>query len=110
MGKVGPFHPDMVDAILRLPLVARTLALPFSLTLRGTYCSMSGDIPKGRTEIDNFNGYLIELARGRGCELNRSVHELVTRMAQQRLTPGLRWLEEVGVHPPSGLAAESAAT
>lgn len=110
MGKVGPFHPNTVDAILRLPLVARALALPFSRTLRGTYCSMSGDIQKGRTEIDNFNGYLIELARRRGCDLNQTVHALVSRMAQQRLTPGLHWLEKVAIHPPSGLAAESAAT
>ncbi len=110
MGKVGPFHPDTVDSILRVPLVALAMALPFSRTLRGTYCSMSGDIPKGRTEIDNFNGHLIELAEGRACELNRSVHALVTRMAQQRLTPGLHRLDEIGVRAPRGRAAESAVT
>ena len=38
-------HPDMVDRLLRLPLVARLLAIPFAKTLRGTYCSMAGDLP-----------------------------------------------------------------
>jgi ketopantoate reductase len=56
---------------------------------------MSGDIPTGRTEIDNFNGHLIELAHGRDCDLNRTVHALVKRMAQERLAPALHWLDEI---------------
>jgi len=95
LGRIGPFHPTTVDRILRWPFVAKTLAWPFSRTLRRTYCSMSGDIPTGRTEIDNFNGHLIELAGGRACELNRAVHALVTRMANERLVPGLHWLDEI---------------
>lgn len=95
MGKVGPFHPDTVDRILRWPLVARALAWPFSRTLRRTYCSMSGDIPKGRTEIDNFNGHLIELAGGHACDLNRTVYALVKRMEQQRQAPAMHWLDEI---------------
>lgn len=95
LGQVGPFHPDTVDRILRWPLVARVLAWPFSRTLRHTYCSMSGDIPKGRTEIDNFNGHLIELAGGRACSLNQTVCALVKRMEQERLAPALHWLDEI---------------
>ena len=49
LGVVGPFHPDTVDRILRVPVIAQLMAWPFSLSLRNTYCSMSGDIPKGRT-------------------------------------------------------------
>ena len=94
LGQVGPFHPDTVDRILRWPLVARVLAWPFSRTLRHTYCSMSGDIP-GRTEIDNFNGHLIELAGGRDCDLNQTVCALVKRMEQEKLAPALHWLDEI---------------
>jgi len=95
LGQVGPFHSRTVNRILRWPLVARALAGPFSRTLGGTYCSMSGDIEEGRTEIDNFNGHLIELAGGRACGLNRIVHSLVKRMEQQRLAPALHWLDEI---------------
>ena len=105
LGKVGPFHPDTVDRILRVPLVARAMALPFSRSLRNTYCSMSGDIPRGRTEIDNFNGYLIDIAGEAPCDLNRTVHALVTRMAAQRLTPEPRWLDEVAPAAPRTPAA-----
>src|SRR5204862_4245081 len=45
LATVGPFHPDTVMGILRRPLVARALAWAFYPTLRGTYCSMSGDLP-----------------------------------------------------------------
>ncbi len=95
LGQVGPFHPDTVDRILRWPLVARTMAWPFYRTLRRTYCSMSGDIEKGRTEIDNFNGHLIELAGDRVCDINRAVYALVKRMEQERLAPALHWLDEI---------------
>ena len=95
LGKVGPFHPDTVDRILSWPLVARTMAWPFSRSLRNTYCSMSGDIEKGRTEIDNFNGHLIELAGDRDCEMNRAVYALVKRMETDRLAPALHRLDEI---------------
>ncbi len=110
LGQVGPFHPDTVDRILRWPLVARALAWPFSRTLRNTYCSMAGDIPRGRTEIDNFNGHLIELAGGRvACDLNRTVYALVKRMEQQRLAPALHWLDEIAASwPQNGAAGETA--
>jgi 2-dehydropantoate 2-reductase len=95
LGRVGPFHPDTVDRILRRPLVARAMAGPFSRTLRNTYCSMSGDIEKGRTEIENFNGHLVELAGGRGCGLNETVLGLVNRMAAARSVPELDRLAEI---------------
>ncbi len=95
LGRVGPFHPDTVDRILRWPLVAWTMAWPFSRTLRRTYCSMSGDIEKGRTEIDNFNGHLIELAGDRVCDMNRAVYALIKRMETDRLAPALHRLDEI---------------
>jgi 2-dehydropantoate 2-reductase len=95
LGVVGPFHPDTVDRILRLPMIARVMAWPFSLSLRNTYCSMSGDIPKGRTEIDYFNGHLIELAGNRDIPLNRLVYDLVKRMAKERATPAPQRLDEL---------------
>ena len=95
LGQVGPLHPDSVNRILRWPFVARALAWPFTMTLRHTYCSMSGDLPKGRTEIDNLNGHLIELAGDRACVLNRTVYALVKRMEQEQLVPAVHWLEEI---------------
>ena len=95
LGTVGPFHPDTVDRILRWPVIARVMAWPFAWSLRNTYCSMTGDIPKGRTEIEYFNGHLIELAGDREIPLNRRAHALVKRMEQQRATPARHWLDEL---------------
>ena len=64
LGKVGPLHPHTVARILAVPLLANSLAWAFYPTLRKTYCSMAGDLPKGRTEVDYYNGHLIELAGG----------------------------------------------
>ncbi|HJT79292.1 MAG TPA: ketopantoate reductase C-terminal domain-containing protein, partial [Gemmataceae bacterium] len=88
LGVIGPFHPDTVQRILRHPALARALAWAFYPTLKGTYCSMSGDLPAGRTEIDYYNGHLIELAGDRPCPLNRQVHALVRRMERERIPPG----------------------
>ena len=63
-------------------------------TLRGTYCSMSGDLGTGRTEIDYYNGHLIELAGARPCPLNRAVYELVKRMERDKTQPHRAVLEE----------------
>jgi 2-dehydropantoate 2-reductase len=87
LGVVGPFHPDTVQRILRRPVIARAFAWAFYPTLRGTYCSMSGDLPAGRTEIDYYNGHLIELAGDRPCPLNRRVYDLVKRMERERIAP-----------------------
>ena len=95
LGVIGPFHPDTVDRILRLPVIARVMAWPFARSLRNTYCSMSGDIQKGRTEIDYYNGHLIEIAGDRDMPLNRRALELVRRMAKARATPALTWLDEL---------------
>jgi 2-dehydropantoate 2-reductase len=95
LGVIGPFHPDTVNRILGLPLIAWLMAWPFSLSLRNTYCSMSGEIPKGRTEIDYFNGHLLRLAGEGGAVLNRLCVEQVTRMSAERATPDRRWLSHL---------------
>jgi 2-dehydropantoate 2-reductase len=89
LGKVGPFHPRTVAWILRRKWLAGLMAKFFEPSLRGTYCSMAGEIEKGRTEIDNYNGHLIRLAEGQGtpCPLNRAVYDLVTRMTAERARP-----------------------
>jgi 2-dehydropantoate 2-reductase len=89
LGKVGPLHPSTVAAILRRPWLAHALAWAFYPSLRGTYCSMSGDLPKGRTEIDYYNGHLLALAGATPCPLNRRVYALVKRMERERLAPDL---------------------
>jgi 2-dehydropantoate 2-reductase len=95
LGKIGPFHPDAVHRILSRTVVARALAWAFYPSLRGTYCSMNGDLPKGRTEIDYYNRYLIELAGAWPCPLNRSVYDLVKRMERECIPPGVRLLGEL---------------
>ncbi len=95
LGKIGPFHPVAVQRILAHRAVARLLAWAFYPTLRGTYCSMSGDLPRGQTEIDNYNGHLIELAGDRPCPWNRRVYALVKRMESERRSPGLHALDEL---------------
>ena len=97
LGKVGPFHPRTVAWILRQRWLARLMARGFEPSLRGTYCSMAGEIEKGRTEIENYNGHLIRLAEKSGapCPLNRAVHSLVVRMTEARESPRMDVLREL---------------
>jgi 2-dehydropantoate 2-reductase len=95
LAKIGPFHPDTVAVLLRMPLLARMLAIPFSRTLRGTYCSMAGDLPNGPTEIENYNGHLLELAGDRQVPLNREIYALARYVEQNGLQPGITWLSEL---------------
>jgi 2-dehydropantoate 2-reductase len=97
LGKVGPFHPRTVAWILRRKWLAKLMSRRFEPSLRGTYCSMAGEIEKGRTEIDNYNGHLVRLAEKSGtpCPLNRAVLALVTRMTEQREEPRLEALREL---------------
>src|SRR5262245_16682020 len=100
LGRVGPFRPSAVAWILRRRWLAGLMAKFFEPSLRGTYCSMAGEIQKGRTEIDNYNGHLIRLAEQTGtpCPLNRGVYELVTKMTADRAPPRVEVLDElVGV-------------
>lgn len=89
LGQVGPLRPQTVARVLRRRWLADLLARAFEPSLRGTYCSMAGEIQKGRTELDNYNGHLVELAERTGtpCPLNRAVHDLVARMTLERATP-----------------------
>ena len=97
LGKVGPFHPRTVAWILRRKWLAGFMAKRFEPSLRGTYCSMAGEIQKGRTEIDNYNGHLIHLAERTGtpCGLNRAVYDLVKRMTEQREVSRIEVLNEL---------------
>ena len=95
LGTVGPFHPDTVNVILKTPLLGTLMSGPFSKSLRGTYCSMSGDIQTGRTEVDNFNGHLVRLAGDFPCPLNRQSCDLINRLARDRATPTMDYLKEM---------------
>jgi len=90
---IGPFHPNTVQRILRTPLLARCLSPAFARSLRGTYCSMSGDIERGRTEIDYFNGHLLALADTYPCPLNHTACTLVRRMTDEQASPSIDCLE-----------------
>ncbi len=102
LGKVGPFRPATVAWILRRKWLAGLMAKGFEPSLRGTYCSMAGDIERGRTEIDNYNGHLIRLADAHGIPhpLNRAVYDLVTRMTRERIAPHVGVLEGLSADQP----------
>jgi 2-dehydropantoate 2-reductase len=89
LGTVGPFHPRTVAWILRRKWLARLMARFFEPSLRGTYCSMAGEIEKGRTELDNYTGHLLRLAAvsGAPCPLNTAVYALVSEMTAARERP-----------------------
>jgi 2-dehydropantoate 2-reductase len=93
LARIGPFHPRTVQRILRHRSLANLLAFFFYPSLRGSYCSMSGDLPRGRTEIEYYNRHLIDVAGQRPCPLNQRVYDLVKRMERDRLAPGLQWLQ-----------------
>ncbi|HEV3443961.1 MAG TPA: ketopantoate reductase C-terminal domain-containing protein, partial [Gemmataceae bacterium] len=95
LGKVGPFHPHTVSRILSSRVISRMLSWAFYPSLRGTYCSMYADLPAGRTEIDYYNRYLIDLAGDRPCPANRRIYELVKKMERERIAPGLHVLKEL---------------
>jgi 2-dehydropantoate 2-reductase len=99
LGKVGPFHPRTVAKILRRRWLARLMARAFEPSLRGTYCSMAGEIERGRTEIENYNGHLLRLADGRAdAPLNRAVYALVKRMEANREPPRRAALAQLGTN------------
>jgi 2-dehydropantoate 2-reductase len=103
LGRVGPFAPRTVAWILRRRWLAGLMARGFEPSLRGTYCSMAGEIQKGRTEIDNYNGHLLRLADAAGvpAPLNRAVYDLVSGMTADRAAPGLDRLD--GLDPATGV-------
>jgi 2-dehydropantoate 2-reductase len=92
---IGPFHPATVDRILHRKLLARALAWAFYPSLRGSYCSMNADLVLGRTEVDNYNRYLIDLAGDRPCSLNRRTYDLIKRMERERIPPSLAMLDHL---------------
>jgi 2-dehydropantoate 2-reductase len=93
--KIGPFHPDRVRKLLDHAAVAKGLAWVFYPSLRRTYCSMHGDLPLGRSEIDYYNGYLIKLANGTPCPFNHRAYEVVKQMEKGDMKPGLHALHEL---------------
>jgi 2-dehydropantoate 2-reductase len=95
LGKVGPLRPATVAAILRRPTLAHALAWAFYPSLRGTYCSMAGDLATGRTELDNYTGHLLRVAGDRPCPLNRRVYDVVKRLERRREVPGVSVLREL---------------
>ena len=97
LGKVGPFAPRTVAWILRRRWLAGLMARAFEPSLRGTYCSMAGEVQKGRTELDNYTGHLLQLAdeAGQPAPLNRAVYELVARMTAERAMPRVEVIDKL---------------
>ncbi len=108
LGRVG-VHPRTAVRLLSMPLVARVLSGPFSRSLENTYCSMSGDIEAGQSEIDHFNGHLVRIAAGRPCPINRAAIAVVERMQRDRERPALERLDEIAARAAALEAAAAAA-
>jgi len=94
LGKIGPLKPATVVAILKRRWIARLFAFAFEPSLRGTYCSMAPDLPRGRTEIDFYNQRLVDLAGDQPCPLNRVAVTIIKRMERERLEPRQAMLYE----------------
>jgi 2-dehydropantoate 2-reductase len=97
LGKVGPFHPSTVAAILKRRWIGHLMAWAFEPSLRGTYCSMAPDLPRGITEIDYYNQRLIDVAGDRPCPLNRAAVKLIKRMERERIAPHREAIRELSV-------------
>jgi 2-dehydropantoate 2-reductase len=95
LAKIGPFHPDTVARILRTPGLPEVMAVFFRPTLRGTYCSMAPDIGHGETEIDAYNGHLVQLAGNFPCPLNRAAVSLIKRITREGTAPRRSNLQEM---------------
>lgn len=95
LDRIGPFHPRTVQRILSVPGLANLLAVFFYPSLRGSYCSMANDLPRGQTEIEYYNRHLVELAGAGPCPLNRRVVAMIETMQRERAQPALSWLEQL---------------
>jgi 2-dehydropantoate 2-reductase len=95
LARIGLFHPEVVSRILRTPLLATVLAWAFYPSLRNSYCSMHGDLPRGQTEIDYYNLRLIQIAGDKPCPLNRRIYDLIKRMEANRIAPSPSLLAEL---------------
>lgn len=97
LGKVGPLHPDTVAWILRHQWLAGLLAKLFEPGLRGTYCSMAGEIQTGRTELENYTGHLMRLAAvtNTPCPWNRALYQLISEMTASHAEPSTAVLEQL---------------
>ena len=56
---------------------------------------MAGDLPRGPTELDNYNGHLLKLAGQDDIPLNRAVYAWAKAIEADGLTPDLRFLDEL---------------
>jgi 2-dehydropantoate 2-reductase len=87
MATIGPFHPDTVSKILKTPGLPEIMAIFFKPSLRGTYCSMAPDMGTAHTEINAYNGYLVDLAGDLPCPYNRAAVSMVNTITAQSLSP-----------------------
>jgi hypothetical protein len=56
---------------------------------------MAGDLPDGPTELENYNGHLLDLAGDLDVPLNRTVHALFSEIEADGQRPSLSWLDEL---------------
>ena len=97
LGTIGPFHPATVQRILANPWVGNTLAPFFRPSLMNTYCSMFHDVQKGVTEIANYNGYLVELAKQIGLKApwNETCVHIIEYLSASRQKGSFKHLDKL---------------
>ncbi|MFZ9824383.1 MAG: ketopantoate reductase family protein [Gemmataceae bacterium] len=97
LGTIGPFHPATVQRILANPWLGNTLAPFFRPSLMNTYCSMFHDVQKGVTEIANYNGYLVELAKQIGFRApwNETCVHIIENLSASRQRGSFKHLDKL---------------
>ena len=93
LGKVGPFAPKTVVAILRRPWVTKMLAGWFKKSLDNTYCSMACDWLSGQTELENYLGYLLQIADGYPAPLNKALYQWCKNRLEKRQLPSMELID-----------------
>jgi 2-dehydropantoate 2-reductase len=105
LGRVGPFAPQTVVAILKNPWITRFLASWFQKSLSKTYCSMACDWSTGETELEDYLGHLIRLAGNTPCPLNTALYHWCKDRLSRRMPPSMELvsvLEEARSAGPRG--------
>jgi 2-dehydropantoate 2-reductase len=103
LATIGPFHPDTVSRILRTPFLPALMAVFFRPSLRGTYCSMAPDMTSGHTEIDAYNGHLIQLAGDFPCPINQAALAMINTIVDEKLPVQRQHLQTLADNLPEGV-------
>ncbi|MCS7271616.1 MAG: hypothetical protein NZ703_11085 [Gemmataceae bacterium] len=97
LGWLGPLPPAGVAWLLRRPWLIDWLAPRMARSLRGTYCSMIGEMRRGRTELEYYTGQLLRYAHqaGLAAPLNAALYERIQHWTSLRIEAHPALLDEL---------------